>query len=54
MEQPNPWRRQDAKRILSLRGVLLVVVGVAIGVIGLFFAAGDLVLSWGLEAPTFR
>jgi len=42
----NPWRRHGAWRALSLRGALLILAGAAIALVGIFFAAGDLLLDW--------
>jgi len=42
----NPWRRQRARRTLSLSGVLLAAGGFAMILIGIYFAAEDIVTHW--------
>jgi hypothetical protein len=42
----NPWRRQRARRTLSLSGVLLVAGGFVIAVVGMYFALEDVVIRW--------
>jgi len=42
----NPWRRQRARRTLSLSGVILVAGGLLIAVLGVYFAVEDIAVHW--------
>jgi hypothetical protein len=43
VDPANPWRRQRARRTLSLSGVLLVAGGFMVAMVGIYFALEDIV-----------
>ena len=44
VDPANPWRRQRARRTLSLSGVLLVAGGFALALVGIYLALEDIAI----------